>query len=160
MAAVRRVLIVGGGIAGMTLATALKRGGIAAEIVELTPSWSVLGVGISVQGATLRALKKIGVLERCVREGFGYSGLVVCDGDGKITATVNLPSLLGEGYPECVGIMRPALQHILRDALAEAKVPVRLGVTVRGLTQHDDRVDVALSDGRSTVSISWSARMG
>ncbi|HZT51771.1 MAG TPA: FAD-dependent monooxygenase, partial [Stellaceae bacterium] len=97
MAAVRRVLVVGGGIAGMTLATALKRGGIDATIVEITRDWNVLGIGISVQGATLRALRTIGVLDRCVREGFGYSSLVVCDGDGNVNATVNLPSLLGEG---------------------------------------------------------------
>jgi 2-polyprenyl-6-methoxyphenol hydroxylase-like FAD-dependent oxidoreductase len=147
MAAVRRVLVVGGGIAGMTLATALQRGGIAAEIVEINREWTVLGVGISVQGATLRALRTIGVLDRCVREGFGYSSLVVCDGQGKVTATVNLPSLLGEGYPECIGIMRTALHDILHDALSAAGVPVRLDVTVSALTQHDDRVEVAFTDG-------------
>jgi 2-polyprenyl-6-methoxyphenol hydroxylase-like FAD-dependent oxidoreductase len=146
MAAVQRVLVVGGGIAGMTLATALRRGGIHAEIVEINPEWTVLGVGISVQGATLRALRTIGVLDRCVRQGFGYSSLVACDGHGKVTGTVNLPRLLGDTYPECVGIMRPVLHDILRDALTEAEVPVRLGVTVSSLEQHEDRVEVAFTD--------------
>jgi 2-polyprenyl-6-methoxyphenol hydroxylase-like FAD-dependent oxidoreductase len=72
---------------------------------------------------------------------------VVCDGQGKVTATVNLPSLLGEGYPECIGIMRTALHDILHDALSAAGVPVRLDVTVSALTQHDDRVEVAFTDG-------------
>ena len=40
----------------MTLGTALLRRGIRAEVVEINPAWSVLGIGISVQGATLRAL--------------------------------------------------------------------------------------------------------
>jgi len=37
MAAVTKVLIVGGGIAGMTLAIGLKRAGIYAEIIEINP---------------------------------------------------------------------------------------------------------------------------
>ena len=57
MPAVGKVLIVGGGIAGMTLAISLKRVGIDAEIVELNPQWTVLGVGISLQAPALRALK-------------------------------------------------------------------------------------------------------
>jgi 2-polyprenyl-6-methoxyphenol hydroxylase-like FAD-dependent oxidoreductase len=147
MPAVRDVLVVGGGIAGMTLATALTRSGIRAEIVELTPEWSVLGIGISIQGATLRALKTIGVLDRIVNGGFGYSSAIACDVRGKVTGVVNLPPLLGAGYPECVGIMRPLLQQVLRDAMIEAKVPVRLGVTVTSLEQHADRVDAAFTDG-------------
>ncbi len=147
MAAVQNVLVVGGGIAGMTLATALKRGGINAEIVEITSAWSVLGIGISVQGPTLRALRTIGVLDRCVAEGFGYSSLVACDVNGNVTGTVTLPSLLGEGYPECIGIMRPALQDILREAMIAAKVPVRLGVTVTTIDDRGDGVDVAFTDG-------------
>ena len=57
MPSVRNALVVGGGIAGMTLGTALLRRGIRAEVVEINPAWSVLGIGISVQGATLRALE-------------------------------------------------------------------------------------------------------
>jgi len=57
---IRNVLVVGGGIAGLTLAVALRRRGIGADIVELAPRWNVLGVGISLTGPTLRALKSIG----------------------------------------------------------------------------------------------------
>jgi 2-polyprenyl-6-methoxyphenol hydroxylase-like FAD-dependent oxidoreductase len=147
MPAVRNVLIVGGGIAGMTLGTALTRGGIRAEIVEINADWSVLGIGISVQGATLRALNTIGVLDNCVRNGFPYSTLVAHDVNGNVTGTVNLPPLLGAGYPECVGMMRPVLQTILRDAMMEAHVPYRLGVTFSSLEDRGDAVDVSFTDG-------------
>ena len=147
MPAVRNVLVVGGGIAGMTLATALRQRGIDAALVEINPSWDVLGIGIALQGATLRALKTIGVLDRCVAAGFGYSTLHVCDGDGAVKGTVELPPLLGAGYPECVGILRPALHAILHDAMTRAGVPWRLGVTVTTLTQHDDHVAVEFTDG-------------
>src|SRR5262249_27169559 len=73
MAAVTKVLIVGGGIAGMTLAIGLKRAGIYAEIIEINPQWSVLGVGISLQAPALRAFKMIDLLDQCMEIGFGYS---------------------------------------------------------------------------------------
>jgi 2-polyprenyl-6-methoxyphenol hydroxylase-like FAD-dependent oxidoreductase len=70
MAAIRNALVVGGGLAGQTLATAMTRAGIRAEVIELHPHWNVLGVGISVQGPTLRALKSIGLLDVCLKDGF------------------------------------------------------------------------------------------
>ncbi len=147
MRPVERVLIVGGGIAGMTAATALCRAGIAAEIVERSPGWSVYGIGISIQGATLRALQAIGVLDAVVAAGYPYSRVVACDVEGRVTGTVELPPLLGPGYPECIGIMRPVLQRILQDALEAAHVPVRLGVTFRTMVQDDTGVTVDFTDG-------------
>ncbi|HTO50465.1 MAG TPA: FAD-dependent oxidoreductase [Burkholderiales bacterium] len=147
MAAVERVLVVGAGISGMVLATALKNAGKTPDIVEIHPQWDVLGVGISIQGPALRALRSIGVLDRCVHEGFGYSQVVNCDQDGKVEGIVDLPRLNGAQYPSCVGMMRPSLHRILAEALAEAGVAVRFGLTVHSMRQSPDRVEVAFSDG-------------
>ena len=70
MAANGNVLIVGGGIAGMTLAMGLSRQGIKSEIVELSTDWTVIGVGISMQGPALRALRTVDILDRIVRQWF------------------------------------------------------------------------------------------
>jgi 2-polyprenyl-6-methoxyphenol hydroxylase-like FAD-dependent oxidoreductase len=147
MTAIRNALVVGGGLAGQTLATALARAGIRAEVIELHPRWNVLGVGISVQGPTLRALKSIGLLDFCLKDGFGYSELTNCDQNGKVLSVVDLPRMLGPDYPSCVGIMRPMLHDVLFAAMQESKVPVRMGVTLKSLRQSDDGVDVAFSDG-------------
>jgi 2-polyprenyl-6-methoxyphenol hydroxylase-like FAD-dependent oxidoreductase len=140
------VLIVGGGIAGMTLAIELGRAGIRAEIVEINPQWTVPGVGLSLQGSALRALGAVGVLERCIKSGFGYSCLKVCDGDGNVTKTVEFPRLSGPDNPAALGIMRQALHSVLQETLAEAKVPARCGVTVSSLTQHREKVVVEFTD--------------
>ena len=42
-----KVIIVGGGIGGLTLASALQRRGIASDIVEIKKDWTVYGVGIT-----------------------------------------------------------------------------------------------------------------
>src|SRR5262245_45044145 len=49
--------------------------------------------------------------------------------------------------PGAIGIMRQALHSVLKEAVARARVPVRLGVTVASLAQHDDRVAVRFTDG-------------
>ena len=150
MAAVN-VLIVGGGIAGMTLAIALERSGLRAEIVELNRDWSVLGVGISLQGPALRALRMVGVLDACIGHGFGYSHFKACNAAGEVTGTVQLPRLNGPDYPAAIGIMRQAVHSVLQAAVAKARVPVRLGTTIAALEQHDDRVVVRFADGTQGI---------
>ena len=54
MRAIDDVLVVGAGLAGMTLATALKGSGLRPEVIEIHPKFDVLGVGISIQGPALR----------------------------------------------------------------------------------------------------------
>jgi 2-polyprenyl-6-methoxyphenol hydroxylase-like FAD-dependent oxidoreductase len=147
MPAASNVLIVGGGIAGMTLAIGLHRAGIRAEIVEINSSWSVLGVGIALGGPALRAFSMVGLLEQCVERGFGYSYFRACDAEGKVTGTVELPRLNGPDCPATVGIMRQAVHAVLQEALERSDVAVRLGVTVASLEQHDDRVAVEFTDG-------------
>jgi len=62
----KRVLIVGGGVAGMALAIVLQRAGIAADIAEIDKDWRVYGAGITITGPTLRALDRLGLLDAVV----------------------------------------------------------------------------------------------
>ena len=114
MTPVQNVLIVGGGIAGMSLAIALRRRGIEVEIAEITPEWSVVGMGISLTGPALRALKAIDLLDRCFEEGWGVSAITNCDAHGNVRDVVQVPRLNGPEYPAMAGIMRPTLHGILR----------------------------------------------
>jgi 2-polyprenyl-6-methoxyphenol hydroxylase-like FAD-dependent oxidoreductase len=144
---VEKVLVVGGGLAGMTLATALARLGVRADIVEISHQWSALGVGISLQGSTLRALKTLGALDACVERGFGYSSVITCDAAGTVTGQVDLPRLNGPDYPATLGIMRPILNVILIEEVEAAGVQVAFGVTVRSIKYEADEVEVTLTDG-------------
>lgn len=146
---VGHVLIVGGGIAGMTLAVALGRRGVEVEIAEITPEWSVSGIGIALTGPALRAIREIGLLDALVREGFGVSEVADFDGEGAPRAVVELPRLTGPEYPATLGIMRPAVHRILRRAVEEAGVAVRLGVTAEAIDPRPDGVDVRFTDGSS-----------
>lgn len=145
-----KVLICGSGLSGMVLATALKKAGVEVDILEIHPQWDVLGVGISVQGPALRALKSIGLLDRCIAEGLGYSQVVNCDQNGKVQGIVDLPRLNGPQYPSCVGMMRPVLHQIVADAMMAAGVKPRFGATLGSLADASGYDLVVGADGASS----------
>jgi len=143
-----KVLVVGGGIAGLTLAVALRRRDIAVDIVELQPQWNIPGVGISLTGPTLRALKTIGVIDRCVRAAFGFDRIVFADAAGRQVGALDMPRLNGPQYPATVAIARSALHDVLIETARELGASVTLGTTVCSLSQSDHAVEVELSNGK------------
>lgn len=144
-----RVLIVGGGIAGNTLAIALGRQGIESEIAEINADWSVSGMGLSLTGPAFRALREIDLFERCIEEGFGVSQITNCDAHGNVLAVVDVPRLNGPDYPAMGGILRPVLHDMLRESVEAVGVTARLGITISQLDQRTDRVQVGFTDGTS-----------
>jgi 2-polyprenyl-6-methoxyphenol hydroxylase-like FAD-dependent oxidoreductase len=150
MRAVNRVLIVGGGIAGMSLAIALQRAGIAAEIVEIDKAWRVYGAGITITGPTLRALDRLGLLERVREEGCCYDATRICDAAGNVLVAARVAGRpLGPRIPNGCGILRPALHRILSETTRESGAVVRLGVSADAIEQTGDEVTVRFTDGTS-----------
>lgn len=142
-----RVLIVGGGLAGVSAAIALQRAGIDVEIVEREPVWGALGTGITLMGPAMRALKQLGVLEQCLAEGDGGSEMCLFSAEGELLHTLEIPGLLGQEWPAVGGMMRPTLHRILAETAQAEGARVRTGTTVDLLEQHPDRIDVECSDG-------------
>lgn len=150
MASVQSVLIVGGGIGGLTLAAALGRRGIRGDIVELKAVESVYGVGIIQPGNALRALRSIGLMEPCLRVGFQVDEYRYYDADENLLASLRPLRVAGEDAPAMNMLPRPALHEILRSAAEKAGASIRLGITVDALSQHADRVDVTFSNGEKS----------
>jgi 2-polyprenyl-6-methoxyphenol hydroxylase-like FAD-dependent oxidoreductase len=141
------ILIVGAGIAGLTLAIALARRGLRADVVEISPGPEVLGVGISLTGPTLRALGAIGLREACVGVAFGFSQIPVFDARANTIDVVNLPPLNGPSCPAMVAIERRALHDVLIREAERAGVKVRYGTTVVSMSERTTGEQVEFSDG-------------
>ncbi|HTW12370.1 MAG TPA: FAD-dependent oxidoreductase [Solirubrobacteraceae bacterium] len=145
--AVSKVLIVGGGIGGLSSAIALTARGINVEIVEQNPKWDVYGVGIIQPGNAMRALHQLGLLEEALAAGFAMDGDRFHLADGTLLADNEFPRVAGPESPGLNGITRPKLHEILTAAVRRSGALVKLGETVAELEQDDRGVDVRLTDG-------------
>jgi 2-polyprenyl-6-methoxyphenol hydroxylase-like FAD-dependent oxidoreductase len=149
MAKVRNVLIVGGGIGGLSTAIGLGRVGIAAEIVEIKDKWAILGVGIIQPGNAIRAYKALGLAERCIERGFLFARQRHYDADGNLMGERSMPRIEGLDLVGHCGIPRPILQEILVSAARDAGARIRMGVTVKALHDRRGGIDVDFTDGSS-----------
>ena len=144
-----KVLIIGGGFSGMAAAIELRRHGIAVDLVEIDPGWRSYGAGISLGGATLRAFRRLGILDTFLAQGAASDGVDIFIPTGQKVATLPTPRIAGPDVPGGAGIMRPVLGRILAKATRAAGASVRLGCTFTHIAQDEAGVDVAFSDGSS-----------
>lgn len=142
------ILVVGGGIGGLTSAIALRRKGFSVDVIERDPDWSVYGVGIIQQGNVIRAMTELGLIDDYISAGFGFDCVQVFIPTGQCVAEIPTPRLV-DGYPGNVGIGRRALHKVLGDRTIEAGATVRLGLTVASFDDDGEGVFVTFSDGSS-----------
>jgi 2-polyprenyl-6-methoxyphenol hydroxylase-like FAD-dependent oxidoreductase len=141
-----KILVVGGGICGMSTAIALAKAGYEVELAEQDASWGALGAGLTVLGSTLRALNHLGVLDEVMREGYFAKGNNIYSYKGNLLTVrpgMQMPDI---DLPSGGGILRPVLHRILAGAVERTGVTVKLGTSYESFTQTDDGVEVQFSD--------------
>lgn len=144
MGAGLRILMVGAGIGGLGAARALQQRGLAADVVEREPAWTHTGAGIYLPGNATRALRALG-LESAVAE---RASLIphqrLCDHRGRLLADIDTAALWRDVGP-CLALHRADLHEVL--ASHGEPIPVRMGVSLQGLSQRDGAVTVEFDDG-------------
>ena len=150
-AAVQRVLVVGGGIAGGVLSLGLAQKGVEVVLVDLRDGLGGVGHGITLQGNALKAFQAVGIYDRLAERGFAFSHLRMKSPDGHVIMEIPTPPMGGPDLPGTMGALRGDLADILADEVVKAGVDVRLGTTVTHIEDHGDGADpgvtVTLSDG-------------
>lgn len=144
MLKVARLLIVGGGIAGLTLTTALRRRGLDCELIEREPHWQALGGGIAVQPNAMRVLREFGLDAAIERAGAIIRRWLFRDQGGDVLCEIELEPLWREVGP-FVGIERARLHHVLQSGAGSC----RLGTWITTLNQNQCGVSVTFNDGRT-----------
>jgi 2-polyprenyl-6-methoxyphenol hydroxylase-like FAD-dependent oxidoreductase len=143
----QNVLVVGGGFGGMAAAIRFREAGCKVDLVDLDPNWRPYGAGITITGATLRAYRRMGLLEELKSQGAITNGSRILRFDGTYLNELDEPAL-EEGLPATGGILRPVLHQIMQRKLqAVGGADVRLGITVDALDDGVEGVDVTFSDG-------------
>jgi 2-polyprenyl-6-methoxyphenol hydroxylase-like FAD-dependent oxidoreductase len=150
MSSVKKVLIVGGGIGGLSLGIALRRAGIDAEIVELQKEFNVYGVGIIQLGNAIRALDVIGVADETIKRGSPYGMVKLCAPNGFKFAETGTPPMTRFNIIHN-GISRRILHDVLYEAAVENGVTFRMGLSVSEIKNDETNAAVKFTDGTKEV---------
>jgi 2-polyprenyl-6-methoxyphenol hydroxylase-like FAD-dependent oxidoreductase len=146
VAELQKILIVGGGIAGMASAIRMREAGVAVDLIDIDPDWRVYGAGITITGVTLRSYKRLGLIDAIKAEGAITNGSRIFRFDGVHLQDLDEP-VIEEGLPATGGIMRPILHRIMQARVNELGTQVRLGLTVSAFENEGEGVNVTFSDG-------------
>jgi len=142
-----RILIVGAGVAGLALAAALRRRGMAAEVVERRTGDAREGAGIHLAGNAVRALAALGVADALAARSARAESIHYCDAAGETLFRIDLRV----AFPEApfLGAHRADLLDVLHEAAG--RDAVRFDTAVADLAPRDDGVEVAFADGRTAA---------
>ncbi len=139
-----RVLVVGGGIAGLTLAGLLEGRGFSPDVVEKSENYGGLGYTLSLWPAGSNVLKGLGKYDELLGDADQFEEYHVFNHNGEQLHEYDMGSLADE-YGETFLVWRPNLIDVLQTTVSEGTI--RMGTTVTDVAQHADGVDVTFTDG-------------
>jgi 2-polyprenyl-6-methoxyphenol hydroxylase-like FAD-dependent oxidoreductase len=142
-----KVLIVGAGIAGPTLAYWLLRAGHEPTLVERARELRRGGFLVDFWGAGFDVADRMGIVPELRRQGYVMTEARAVGRDGQPIASVKPSSIMGSGE-RYVSIARSDLAAAIYDAL-DGGADLILDDTVCALDDDGDRVQVAFENGRS-----------
>ncbi len=145
MPVVQKVLIIGGGIGGLSSGIALAKVGCSVEIAELHKEFNVYGVGIIQPANALRALDVLGLADEAMRRGSPYGMVKMCTASGHPFAEVGVPPI--GRLPSHNGISRKILHEILYEEAIRQGVVFHMGTTIADMENGDDAVKIVLKNG-------------
>lgn len=139
-----RVLIVGGGIGGLALATGLRRLGLTPTLVEQAPRFGAVGAGIVLSVNAMAMLWQLDLADAARDAGRVLLIGEVTDAKGRCLSRLNFDELTGDFGPT-VAIHRAALHEVLLSGCHD--LPLYPGTTVEYLVDRGNVVEVKLSNG-------------
>lgn len=142
-----KVLIVGAGIAGPTLAYWLIKGGHEVTLIEHAPELRTGGYLLDFWGAGFDVATKMGIVPKLRERGYMFTEARAVDNAGRKIASFD-PSVVIESNERYVTIPRTDLANTIYDAI-DGDVELILADTVRELDDDGSRVRVTFEKGGS-----------
>jgi len=139
-----RVLIVGGGVAGLTLTALLQQRGFKPTLVERIPEYGSVGYVIVLWPSGSRILKGLGVYRDLLDVGLQFTTYNVSDEQGQMLHSYSVKNVT-EKYGPMLSTYRPDLINVIKKAVDPDSI--RMNTTVDKIDQTNDEVYVTFSDG-------------
>jgi len=133
------VIIVGGGIGGLSCAHFLRRTGLRVCILERSPGLNEVGAGLQLAPNALAAMQELKLLEDLLTLGWKLERVELR------STRSGLLSVMQSGSDTILAIHRAQLQKLLaRDLGADI---LRYGIQINSIQESGDRVHVTLANG-------------
>lgn len=143
-----RVLIVGGGIGGLTAAIALAREGIPAHVFEKVPDLEEVGAGVSLWPNAMRVFGELGMAEVVKGERSSLERILLLRTDGTPLRRMEGP---GRHSEPAICLHRADLQNVLaREVPREC---LHLGRRAVDFVEDGNRIRVLFQDGSEEKGI-------
>jgi 2-polyprenyl-6-methoxyphenol hydroxylase-like FAD-dependent oxidoreductase len=139
-----RTLIVGGGIAGLTLAALLRQRGQRPVVVEKAPGYGGVGYVLGLWPVGGRVLHGLGLFPSLLARGVPVARYLARDGHDRVLRAYDFTGFAAR-YGPVVGVRRSELIEVLREGCRD--LDLRFGLTVGQLRDAGGQVEVTFSDG-------------
>ncbi|MDQ2902165.1 MAG: FAD-dependent monooxygenase [Chloroflexota bacterium] len=141
-----RVLISGGGIAGLTLAYWLQRSAISSVVIEQANAIRRDGYAIDFFGTGYDVASRMGLIGQLRSRQIPFEALVYVNKDSKTIARLDMALIRKITEGKYMGLMHETLEEVLYEALEET-VDVRFGRWITAIESGPDAVVVTFNDG-------------
>jgi salicylate hydroxylase len=148
----RPIIIVGGGLGGLTAALALGRAGRCVRVLEQAPEFGAIGYGIQLGPNVVPMFDRLGVTAAVLDKGDVPDACVMVDAhSGEEITRIALGASFRERFRHpYIIIHRVDLHEVLMDACrVRPEIAFEPGVAVAGFEDRGDRVIVLTADGAS-----------
>src|SRR5262249_18661404 len=146
------ILIVGGGLGGLTTALALSRRGLCARVLEGAPQFSTIGYGIQFGPNVFHVFDRLGLIEPVLAVADAPAAGLMWDGvDGKELVRIPTGASVGARfkYPYII-VHRIDLHNVLLDACRQSDaIELVADAFVTSFDDRNDGVTATTADGRT-----------
>ncbi|WP_375580630.1 FAD-dependent monooxygenase [Marivirga tractuosa] len=133
------IAIIGGGIAGLTTALALKNEGISSIVYERADQLNEVGAGIWLQPNAIKVLNQLGLKEKIMNNAVKLDRVDITDSQLNSFQKRNAVVQDSEGN-QILSIHRAKLQQILFEALPDDSV--KLGHEFKSFSQNTSKIEL------------------
>lgn len=138
-------LIIGGGIAGLTAAIALRQQGIETVVAEAAPELRTVGAGIVMATNAMQVLQRLGLEQKIMTNGFELTKGFAADQRWRTIQKMNMNYGKKKFGIGSYAIHRATLQKVLLNELPQSTV--WLDHKLESITQDDKKATVKFENG-------------
>ncbi len=143
----KKILIIGGGIGGLTMMQFLKNSRHKVTLIERENELKADGAGIMLGINAMKIIKTLGLLESILADGISLNQFCITDAEGGILGKSDMGFLKQQTGLPTVAIHRTHLHKILSNGLERENI--ELGTSVKHISTKATKNIVLFENGRS-----------